>query len=69
MKEKLEKLVNVKSIVTIIMSVVFCVLALTNRISGSEFLSVFTTVIAFYYGTQYEKKNPSNKEVLKEEQL
>lgn len=65
MKEKLGKLMDVKSIVTILLTIVFCVLSLMGHITGSEFMSVFTTVIAFYFGTQYAKKTASqeNKEV------
>lgn len=57
MKDRLQKLLAVKSIVTIALTVVFCVLALTGEISGQNFLTIFTTIIAFYYGTQHEKAN------------
>lgn len=56
MKERLYKLLTVKSIVTILLTIVFCVLALTGELSGQDFLTIFTTVIAFYFGTQIEKK-------------
>ena len=56
-KEKLAKLINVKSIVTLALTVVFCVLAATGAISSTAFLSIFTTVISFYFGTQVEKRN------------
>ena len=52
MKERLDKLLTVKSIVTLLMTVIFCVLCVRGTITGQEFLTVFTTVIAFYYGTQ-----------------
>lgn len=56
MKERLGKLLTVKSIVTIALTIVFCVLAVRGTLSGQEFLTVFTTVIAFYFGTQAERK-------------
>lgn len=56
MKEKLAKLIDVKSIVTVILAVVFAYLAIAGTISGTEFLTVFTVVISFYYGTQASKK-------------
>ena len=63
-KEKLAKLINVKSIVTLALTVVFCVLAATGAISSTAFLSIFTTVISFYFGTQVEKrKNQKTNEV------
>ena len=55
MMERVSKLLAVKSIVTLCLTVVFCVLAVTGVINGQEFLTVFTTVIAFYYGTQSAK--------------
>ena len=55
MKERLNKLLTVKSIVTMLLTIVFCILALKGVISGQEFLTVFSVVIAFYYGTQSAK--------------
>ena len=52
MKNRLDKLLSIKSLVTLAMTAVFCTLALRQSISGQEFLTVFTTVIAFYFGTQ-----------------
>lgn len=57
MKERLMKLLAVKSIVTIAATIVFCVLSLNGVLTGRDFLTVFTTIIAFYFGTQAEKNN------------
>ena len=46
---------------TIVLTGVFAVLALKSVISGEQFLVIFTTVIAFYFGTQSEKSG-SGKE-------
>lgn len=54
-KEKAAKLINVKSIVTIVLTIVFCTLALKGTISGTEFLTIFTVIISFYFGTQSVK--------------
>lgn len=58
-KKRLGNLLAVKSLVTITLTVIFAVLALRGDISGTEFLTIFTTVIAFYFGTQRvaEEKN------------
>lgn len=56
MKARLEKLLSIKSMVTLATTMVFCVLSLRGVLSGQEFLTVFTTVIAFYFGTQSAKK-------------
>ena len=55
MKEKLAKLLSVKSIVTIMLCIVFCYLSIANYIQADQFMTVFTVVIAFYFGTQAEK--------------
>ena len=54
--ERLLKLLSVKSIVTIILTAVFAFLSVTGHVSTEQFLTVFTVVIAFYFGTQAEKK-------------
>jgi hypothetical protein len=56
-KERIAKLINVKSLITLALTVVFCILAATGVISSTAFLSIFTTVIGFYFGTQTEKRN------------
>lgn len=62
MKDRLNKLLTVKSIVTLILTSVFAYLATVGDISGQEFLTIFTVVIGFYFGTQYEKNQNTNKE-------
>ena len=54
-KITVQNLLTVKSIVTIILTMVFSVLSLYDRISGEQFLNIFSVVIAFYFGTQYQK--------------
>lgn len=56
MKEKLAKLIDVKSIVTLVLTGVFSALALKGVIDGGQFLTVFTVIISFYFGTQAMKK-------------
>lgn len=57
MKERFAKLLTVKSIVTIALTAVFAALALLGRIEPNQFMTVFTVIIAFYFGTQTEKKS------------
>lgn len=57
MKEKLAKLVDVKSIVTIIVTGVFASLSITGHVTSEQFLTIFTMVMAFYFGTQSAKQN------------
>lgn len=52
---KIAKLINVKSIMTLVLTFVFCTLALENTITGQEFLTIFTVIVGFYFGTQTKK--------------
>lgn len=61
-KEKLAKLINVKTIITILLTIVFCFLCVTGVIGAELFVPIFTTVISFYFGTQMEKKAQKNGE-------
>lgn len=66
MKERIVKLLSVKSIVTLILTIVFAYLCIIGTISGQDFLTVFTVVIAFYFGTQAEKKNTASEDTKNE---
>ena len=57
MREKISKLMNVKSLVTLILTLVFSIQTIRGYILPEQFQTVFTTVIAFYFGTQYQKNN------------
>ncbi|AMJ41004.1 hypothetical protein [Anaerotignum propionicum] len=56
-KVTIQNLMTVKSIVTILLTAVFSYLAIVGRISGEQFLTIFSVVIAFYFGTQYQKNS------------
>lgn len=56
LKERAARLLCVKSIVTVLLTLVFCWLAMNGNISEQQFMTVFTVVIAFYYGTQAMKE-------------
>lgn len=49
------KLLDVKSLVTLTLTGVFAVLAVKGHVTADQFLTVFTVVISFYFGTQYQK--------------
>lgn len=54
--ERLLKLLSVKSIITVVMTAVFTTLCVRGELTGQEFMTIFTTVIAFYFGTQAVKE-------------
>ena len=55
--KRIGNLLTVKSIVTIMLAVVFSILALNGVISSEQYMTIFSVVIGFYFGTQYDKKN------------
>lgn len=55
MREKIAKLIDVKSLVTLLLASTFTYLSVTNKISAEQFLTIFTVIISFYFGTQAKK--------------
>lgn len=64
--DRLQKLLAVKSIVTLALTIVFCVLCLKGMVGPDQFMTVFTVVIAFYFGTQAEKNAQAAQSVIEE---
>lgn len=56
MRERLARLLCVKSIVTLVLTASFCYLTVRGMVSGREFITIFTMVISFYFGTQQADK-------------
>ena len=54
--KNLANLIKVKTIVTIIVIMVFAVLAMRGDITPDNVMIIVSTVTAFYFGTQHEKK-------------
>lgn len=60
MKKRLCNLLTVKSIVTIILTGVFAYLSVKGSIDANMFMTTFSVIIAFYFGTQHEKNGGDN---------
>ena len=57
MKEKIaNRLISVKSIVTLLLTSAFTYMSVIGIITSEQFMTVFVTVIAFYFGTQAKKE-------------
>ena len=56
MKERVTKLLTIKSIVTILLTLVFCYLSVIGSITPQLFMTIFVVVIGFYFGTQAKKE-------------
>lgn len=64
LKKRLANLLAVKSVVTVILTAVFAYLAVAGQVTTDQFLTVFTVVIAFYFGTQAEKRGQGAAETM-----
>jgi 5-bromo-4-chloroindolyl phosphate hydrolysis protein len=55
-KNKFAELINVKTLVTFVVTGVFAALALRGTIAPDVVMTIVTMVISFYFGTQHEKQ-------------
>ena len=53
-RKRIANLLSVKSLVTIVLTIVFAYMAVTGKIS-QDFMTIYAVIIAFYFGTQYQK--------------
>ena len=59
--KNLANLIKVKTIVTLVVITVFAVLSLRGDITAENSMVVVSTVIAFYFGTQHERKTKESE--------
>jgi len=62
MGKKIAKLIDVKSIVTLVLTVVFSYLSITGAVDSENFMAIFRLIIVFYFGTQVGKREAKEKE-------
>lgn len=55
--KNLASLLKVKTIITLAIIAVLAVLSLDGSVEPDKFLTIATMVVAFYFGTQNEKKS------------
>ena len=55
MKARLAKLIDVKTIVTFALTAAFVYLSVIGKIQPEIFMTIYTMVIGFYFGTQHQK--------------
>ena len=63
MKTRLSKLLAVKSLVTMTLTIIFSFLAVTEKIPTRDYMTIYTVIISFYFGTQAEKNVSRETEV------
>lgn len=54
------RLLTVKSIVTLILTAVFAFLSVTGAIAADNFQDIFYIIVAFYFGSSLEKTAKAN---------
>lgn len=54
-RERIAKLIDVKTIVTFALTAAFVFLSVTEKIEPQIFMTIYTMIIGFYFGTQHEK--------------
>jgi len=65
MKEKICKLIDLKSIITIIMVVSLSVAFFLDKVSAEQFVPIVTTIITFYFAKgKSESKEEKNDDVV-----
>lgn len=57
MIKNIANLIKVKTIVTFVVVAVFAVLSLRGDITADNVMIITSSVIAFYFGTQHERKD------------
>lgn len=62
MKARLAKLISVKTIVTLLLTMTFCYCVIFRENINSDFFTLYTMVVSFYFGTQATKKNDNGGE-------
>lgn len=53
--ERIAKLMSVKSIMTLALTLTFVTLAFNGVITGDKYYDIFLMVVSFYFGTQAKK--------------
>lgn len=62
LRERIAKLIDVKTIVTFTLTAAFVYLAVNKDIQPEIFMTIYTMVIGFYFGTQHEKAKKEDED-------
>ena len=54
-KDRLARLIDVKTIVTFALTAAFVYLSIIGEVKPEIFMTIYTMVVGFYFGTQHEK--------------
>ena len=54
-RDRLARLIDVKTIVTFALTAAFVYLSVIGEVKPEIFMTIYTMVVGFYFGTQHEK--------------
>ena len=60
--KRIARLIDVKSLMTLALTGCFIGLAASGVVDGAQFVTIFTTIVGFYFGTQATKKSDQDQE-------
>jgi hypothetical protein len=55
LRNRLARLIDVKTIVTFALTAAFVYLSIIGEVKPEIFMTIYTMVVGFYFGTQHEK--------------
>ena len=55
--QRITKLIDVKSIMTLTLTIVFAVLVLQGNVTNEQYMTIFTMIVGFYFGVQSAKNS------------
>lgn len=55
--EKLSKLIEVKKLIALLLTIMFCVLSGKGSITAEQFQTIFLIIVSFYFGQSTAKAN------------
>lgn len=62
--KQLIQLLQVKKIIAILLTFVFCYLAVVGKVTPEQYLTVFSLVIAFYFGQSTARQTIQENKVI-----
>lgn len=62
MKKKIESLIDLKSLITIALTIVFCILSFTGVIDVNNFMTIFVMVITYFFTRKGSNNNDNDSD-------
>lgn len=60
----MKQLLQVKKIIALLLTLIFCYLAVIGKVTSDQYLTVFSLVIAFYFGQSTARQTVQENKVI-----